>query len=131
MLKVDMLVLCAHTPPNAAAFTRNCPPYKIFSNQLSPARSLHHSIPFLNFGTVYSTATKLRKLRKAHCSPPLVGEDNSMVLTSHLVHEWLEIALGERQNHFIYFTPVTVNKYSTLSNKKCEVIIVMGRNPSK
>ena len=25
------------------------------------------------------------KLRKAHCSPPLVGEDNSMVVTAHLV----------------------------------------------
>ena len=28
---------------------------------------------------------KLCKLRKVHCSPPLVGEDNSMVFTSHSV----------------------------------------------
>ena len=27
----------------------------------------------------------MRKLRKAHCSPPLVDEDNSMVFTSHSV----------------------------------------------
>ena len=40
---------------------------------------------FLNFGTVFFTAMKMMKLRKAHCSPPLVGEDNSMVFTSHSV----------------------------------------------
>ena len=40
---------------------------------------------FLNFGTVFLAAAKLWKLRKAHCSPPLVGEDNSMVFTSHSV----------------------------------------------
>ena len=40
---------------------------------------------FLNFGTVFLTAVKLWKIRKAHCSPPLVGEDNAMVLTSHSV----------------------------------------------
>ena len=40
---------------------------------------------FLNFGTVFLTAVNSRKLRKAHCSPPLVGEDNSMVFTTHLV----------------------------------------------
>ena len=28
---------------------------------------------------------KMMKLRKAHCSPPLVGKDNSMASTSHLV----------------------------------------------
>ena len=27
----------------------------------------------------------MRKLRKAHCSPPLVDEDNSMVFTAHSV----------------------------------------------
>ena len=41
------------------------------------------SEPFLNFGTVFLTAMKMMKLRKSHCSPPLVGEDNSMVFTSH------------------------------------------------
>ena len=52
---------------------------------------------------------KMMKLRKGHCSPPLVGEDNSMVFTSHSVpfpatcdrrsrmagkwlDEWLEMA---------------------------------------
>ena len=45
---------------------------------------------FLNFGTVFLTAVNLRKLRKAHCSPPLVGEDNSMVFTSHSVPLGLE-----------------------------------------
>ena len=40
---------------------------------------------FLNFGVVFLTAVKSAKLRKAHCSPPLVGEDNSMVFTSHSV----------------------------------------------
>jgi len=40
---------------------------------------------FLNFGTVFFTAMKMVKLIKAHCSPPLVGEDNSMVFTSHSV----------------------------------------------
>ena len=40
---------------------------------------------FLNFGTVFFTAMKMMKLRKAHCSPPLVGEDNSMVFTTHSV----------------------------------------------
>ena len=40
---------------------------------------------FLNFGTVFFTAMKMMKSRKDHCSPPLVGEDNSMVLTSHSV----------------------------------------------
>ena len=40
---------------------------------------------FLNFGTVFLTAVRMMKLRKAYCSPPLVGEDNSMVFTSHSV----------------------------------------------
>ena len=40
---------------------------------------------FLNFGTVFLAAVRMRKLRKAHCSPPLVGENNSMVFTSHTV----------------------------------------------
>ena len=44
-----------------------------------------HEITFLNFGMVFFTAMKKMKLRKAHCSPPLVGEDNSMVFTSHSV----------------------------------------------
>ena len=35
--------------------------------------------------TVFFTAMKTMKLRKDHCSPPLVGEDNSMVFTSHSV----------------------------------------------
>ena len=42
-------------------------------------------IYILNFDSVFLTAVKLCKLRKAHCSPPLVGEDNSMVFTSHSV----------------------------------------------
>ena len=67
---------------------------------------------FLNFGTVFLTAVKLCKLRKAHCSPPLVGEDNSMVFTSHSVpfpatrdgHWWLEMTPRERQEpfHFLH-----------------------------
>ena len=40
---------------------------------------------FLNFGTVFLNVVRMRKLRKAHCSPPLVGKDNSMVFTSHSV----------------------------------------------
>ena len=28
---------------------------------------------------------KMMKLRKAHCSPPLVGEDNAMVFATHWV----------------------------------------------
>ena len=40
---------------------------------------------FLKFGTVFLTAVKFKKLREAHCSPPLVGEDNSMVFITHLV----------------------------------------------
>ena len=59
---------------------------------------------FLNFGTVFLTAVKLCKLRKAHCSPPLVGEDNSMVFTSHSVPfpatRSLEMAPHERQKPF-------------------------------
>ena len=31
---------------------------------------------FHNFGTVFLTGVKMTKLRKAHCSPPLVCEDN-------------------------------------------------------
>ena len=37
---------------------------------------------FLDFGTVFLTSVRMRKLRKAHCSLPLVVEDNSMVSTS-------------------------------------------------
>ena len=40
---------------------------------------------FLNFGMVFWTAVKLWKLRKGHCSPPMVGEDNSMVFASQSV----------------------------------------------
>ena len=40
---------------------------------------------FLNLGTVFLTAVNSRKLNKAHCSPPLVDEDNSMVFTTHSV----------------------------------------------
>ena len=63
---------------------------------------------FLNFSTVFFTAMKMIKLRKGHCSPPLVSEDNSMVFTSHSVpfpatrdlrslvgHSWLEMAPRE------------------------------------
>ena len=51
---------------------------------------------------------KMVKLRKAHCSPPLVGEDNSMVFTSHSVpfpaaHSWLEMAPHETQKPFNFF----------------------------
>ena len=42
-------------------------------------------VSFLNFGTVPLTAVKMTKLRKAHCSPPLIVEDNSMVFTPHSV----------------------------------------------
>ena len=40
---------------------------------------------FLNFSTVFYAAVRMRKLRKAYCSAPLVCEDNSMVFTSHSV----------------------------------------------
>ena len=53
---------------------------------------------FLNFGTVFLTAVKLWTLRKAHCSPPLVGEDNSMVFTSHSV---LASREGQIPFHFL------------------------------
>ena len=39
----------------------------------------------LNIGTVFLTGMKMMKLRKAHCLPPLVREDNSMVFTLHSV----------------------------------------------
>ena len=42
-------------------------------------------IHFINLGTVFLTAVKFKKLRKAHCSPPLVGEDNSKVFITHWV----------------------------------------------
>ena len=65
-------------------------------------------VSFLNFGTVPLTAVKMTKLRKAHCSPPLIVEDNSMVFTPHSVpfpagHSWLEMAPRERQEpwHFL------------------------------
>ena len=45
----------------------------------------NQKIIFLNFGTVFLTAVKLCKLRKTHCSPQLVGEDNWIVFTSHSV----------------------------------------------
>ena len=34
---------------------------------------------------VFLTVVRMTKLRKAHCSPPLVDEDNSMVFTTHSV----------------------------------------------
>ena len=40
---------------------------------------------FFNFGMVVLTAVSMRKLRKGHCSPPLVDEDNLMVFNSHSV----------------------------------------------
>jgi len=64
---------------------------------------------FLNFGTVFLTAVRMMKLGKAHCSPPLVDEDNSMILLltpchfQPLVtfcHSWLEMAPRERQKPF-------------------------------
>ena len=86
-----------------------------FSLQLrKPCQNEEKNI-FLNFETVLLAAVKSKKLRKAHCSPPLVGEDNSMVLTSHSVPfpatrcwKW---HLVRDKNHFIFFTPVTANKY--------------------
>ena len=56
-------------------------------------------IIFLNFGTVSFTAIKMMKFRKAHCSPPLVGEDNPMVFTSHSV-PFPEMTPSERQKPF-------------------------------
>ena len=77
---------------------------------------------FLNFGTVFLTTVRMKKLRKAHCSPPLVGEDNSMIFTSHSVpfpatHDLRSLGgwkwhLVRDKNHLIFFTPVTVNRYS-------------------
>ena len=40
---------------------------------------------FLNLHNFTAVKKTVPKLRKAHCSPPLVGEDNSMVFTSHSV----------------------------------------------
>ena len=57
-------------------------PEKIYRGLI---RKTYDKYPFLNFGAVFLTAVKLCKLRKIHCSPPLVGEDNSMVFTSHSV----------------------------------------------
>ena len=95
-----------------------------------PIKNVRHKYPkrnfhFLNFGTVFLTAMKMMKLRKAHCSPLLVGEDNSMVFTSHSVpfpatrdlsvtRGW-KWHLARDKSHFIFFTPVTVNKYSWFS----------------
>ena len=68
---------------------------------------------FLNFGMVFLTVVRMMKLRKGHCSPPLVGQDNSMVFTSHwvpcpaihdLVSLVLEMAARKRQEpfHFLH-----------------------------
>ena len=57
----------------------------IVRKAILPPQRQSGRICFLNSDTVFSTAVKSRKLRKAHCSPPLVGEDNSMVFTSHSV----------------------------------------------
>ena len=61
----------------------------------------------------------MRILRKAHCSPPLVGEDNSMVFTSHLVpfpgHSWLEMAPRERQKPFHFLNTSDGKQVLTLN----------------
>ena len=53
----------------------------------------------------------------------LVDEDNSMVFTSHLVPfpvtPDLRSLVGDK-NHFIFFTPVTVNKYSLFAKISVE-----------
>ena len=57
------------------------------------------------------------KLRKAHCLSPLVGEDNSMVFTTHSVpfpatRDLRKVTRGWKwqlvrdKKHFIFFTPV-------------------------
>jgi len=40
-----------------------------------------YSKTFLNFGTLFLKAIKFRKFRKAHCSPPLVGWNNSVAFS--------------------------------------------------
>ena len=40
---------------------------------------------FLDFCTVFFDCCEIWEIKKAHCSPPLVGEVNSMVFTSHSV----------------------------------------------
>ena len=77
---------------------------------------------FLNFGTVFFTAMKMMKFRKAHCSSPQAGEDNSMVFTSHSVplparvtgHSWLEMAPHERQKPFHFLQTSDSSRYSIL-----------------
>ena len=63
----------------------------------------------LNFLILTAVKKTVPKLRRAHCSPPLVGEDNSMVFTTHSMpfpatrdrgHSWLEMAPRERQKPF-------------------------------
>ena len=46
---------------------------------------MHRKFVFLNFFTVFLTAVKFEKLRKAYYSPQLVSEDNLMVFTTHSV----------------------------------------------
>ena len=55
--------------------------FPAIANFLIPKLNMH----FLNRVTVFLTAVKLCILRKAHCSPPLVGEDYSIFFTSHSV----------------------------------------------
>ena len=58
---------------------------------------------FLNFGPVFLTAVKSWQFWRAHCSPSLVGLDNSVVFTSYSV----QLAPRERPKPFH-----SVNKYS-------------------
>ena len=60
---------------------------------------------FLNFGTVFLTTVKSGKSRKAHCSPPLVGEDKFTVTRGwkwHLVRD---------KNHLIFLSPVSLKHF--------------------
>ena len=58
--------------------------FEVHIDSLSPRHS-YEKIHFLNFSTVFLTVVRMRKLRKDHCSPPPVGEDNLMVFNSHSV----------------------------------------------
>ena len=75
---------------------------------------------FLNLSKVFFTPVKFGKSRKSpHWSPPLLCQNDSMVFTYHSVPllapsgwKWHPVRC---KNHFIFLTPVTMNKYSFFS----------------
>ena len=108
--------------------------YNLLADHLSPFSAyilygwsfLWRTIGFLNLSSVFCTAMKLCKLRKAHS---LTIQWFLLLTRCHiqplvtLGHSWLEIAPRERQKPFLFLTPVTVNKYSFFHPSCCILFI--------